>query len=237
MNDRRFRSGADLKAIRRRPPDAFVIDLARMFSHGREVALALRSARATRSVPLVFVDGEPDKRAALERLLPDASYTTWARTRGTLRRAIASPPRNPRAPGPMAGYAGTPLLKKLGIASGMTVALADAPANAHDILTPIPADVRLTRRPGTAAQLVIWFVRSQRALDEKIARRARDFADGGALWIAWPKRASGVATDVTQTDVRRTGLAHGLVDYKIAAIDDTWSGLKFARRDRSRTRR
>ena len=74
------------------------------------------------------------------------------------------------------------------------------------------------------------FVKTQRDLDNRLAAADRAMADGGTVWIAWPKKASGVVTDVTQTDVRRKGLANGLVDFKICAIDETWSGLRFSRR-------
>jgi hypothetical protein len=80
--------------------------------------------------------------------------------------------------------------------------------------------------------MTLWFVRTQKELDHRIETISRGM--GQALWIAWPKRASGVQTDVTEALVRAAGLAHGLVDYKICAINETWSGLKFARRrDRS----
>jgi CheY-like chemotaxis protein len=231
VNDRPLRSGADLKAIRHHPPQVVLIDLAHGFSNGREVALALRKAAATRAVPLVFVDGDAAKVATLRRLLPDAEYTAWRSIQGTVRRAVSCPPNAPLTPGAMAGYSGTPLPKKLGITPEMTVALVGAPEDFLRTLGPVDR-VRFTRRAGPSVGLVIWFVRRRRDLEERIARMASAFADRGGLWIAWPKRASGVSSDVTQGDVRRLGLANGLVDYKIAAIDATWSGLKFARRTR-----
>ena len=126
-----------------------------------------------------------------------------------------------------AGYSGTPLAAKLGIKTGMRVALVDAPANFRRTLAPLPAEVRIVDKMG-AAELAIWFVTSARGLDTRMAAVAG--AMGSALWIAWPKKASGVTTDVSEDVVRRAGLASGLVDYKVCAIDATWSGLKFARR-------
>ena len=130
-----------------------------------------------------------------------------------------------------AGYSGTPLVKKLGIKSGSTVLLIGAPPGFRNALTGLPADVRLSVRETAAADLVIWFVASRRQLDEGIARRAASLtAPGAGLWMAWPKKASGVETDLTEDLIREAGLAYGLVDYKVCAIDATWSGLKFARR-------
>ena len=77
---------------------------------------------------------------------------------------------------------------------------------------------------------MLLFVKTRADLNRRLSVAERVMADGGSVWIAWPKRASGVATDLTQNDVRRKGLDSGLVDYKIAAIDQTWSGLRFARR-------
>jgi len=130
----------------------------------------------------------------------------------------------------MAGYSDTPLPKKLGIKPDSTLALVGAPPNFQRTLGTLPPGVRIKRRAG-AADLTIWFPRSATDLDRRIARLAELVGDGH-VWIAWPKRASGVKSDVTSDRVRSAGIAHGLVDYKVAAIDETWSGLKFTRRRR-----
>src|SRR5579863_1156934 len=136
----------------------------------------------------------------------------------------------------MAGYSGTPLAKKLGIKPESLVALLGAPSDFERRLTGLPDGVRFTTRAAGTPELVIWFATSRRHLDGRAADVARLVVagragrTGGGLWIAWPKKASGVATDLTEDVVRRAGLAHGLVDYKVCAIDTTWSGLKFARR-------
>jgi hypothetical protein len=129
---------------------------------------------------------------------------------------------------PLAGYSGTPLVKKLGIKPGTTLALVGAPADFGRALAGLPDDVRIVTRMIGAPDLAIWFVASRRGLDGRIAAVAA--ATGGGLWIAWPKQTSPLAADVKESHVRAAGLAHGLVDYKICAIDETWSGLKFARR-------
>jgi len=229
---------AELKALRARPPDVFVIDLARLPAQGRETGVALRQAKATRPVPLVFVGGAPEKVARVRSLLEGAVFTTWPKAVGAVRKVLSAPPR-PVAPlaSVFAGYSGVPLLKKLGIKEGTTVGLLCAPRDFARTLGALPAGAAVRRDPKTPADLAIWFVRSLAELERGIGGLDGRFGAGGA-WIAWPKKGSALEGDVTQNDVRRVGLASGLVDYKICAIDQTWSGLKFARRaPAGRTRR
>jgi len=222
-----------LKAIAERPPDAVVIDLTRVPSHGRDVAVALRHARRTRRIPIVLAGGAPEKVAKVRAQLPDAEYAEWGGIRSALRRAIAHPPADPAVPASgLAGYSGTPLPRKLGIKDGMTVVLVDAPpgfAETLGALGPLPTNVKLRLGGHASRDLTIWCATSRATVERRIAAVAADVG-GGGLWIAWPKKSSGVAADLTQTDVRRIGLAAGLVDFKICAIDETWSGLKFVRR-------
>jgi len=219
-----------LAAVRARPPAAVVIDLGRMPASGRDVALALRIASSTRRVPILFVEGDPVKVARIRDLLPDAVYTTWGRVAGALRRAVARPPRDPVVPASnLAGYSGTPLPRKLGIKPGRVVALVGAPAAFEVTLGELPPDVVVRRGARGRCDLALWFPASRKELETRMERMAR-LAGGDGLWIAWPKKASGVATDLDQNAVRRAGLAAGLVDYKIAALDAVFSGLKFARR-------
>ncbi len=126
------------------------------------------------------------------------------------------------------GYSGTPLVRKLGIKPATALALLGAPPGFTETLVGLPDDVRIVRRTSARADLTVWFVTSRRALDARLAPVSR--AMGAGLWIAWPKRASGVPSDLTGDLVRRAALARGLVDYKVCAIDATWSGLKFSRR-------
>jgi hypothetical protein len=214
------------------PTDAFVIDLSRMPSQGRDVALSLRERKATRGVPIVFVAGAKEKVARLKQALPDAVYTSWGRIGTAITRAIAKPPKDPIAPGTFAGYSGTPLPQKLGIKPGSSLGLVGAPDDFERTLGKMPPDVAISRGPKKPADLIVWFATSRKTIEGNLARVAALIGDGGGLWVAWPKQASGVPTDVTQQYVRETLLANGLVDYKICAIDATWSGLKFARRRR-----
>lgn len=219
-----------LKRLRDKPPDALVIDLSRTPSHGRDVGVAVRHWKATRHVPIVFVDGEPEKVRRLEKLVPDAVYTPGTRLRSALKRAIGHPPREPvKTASVLAGYSGTPLPKKLGIKPDSTVGLIGAPRDFAKTLGPLPRGATLRQPPRGRCDLLIWFPVSKKELERRVERMGAATGPGG-IWIAWPKQSSGRKTDLTQTAVRRAGLDHGLVDYKICAIDATWSGLKFAKR-------
>lgn len=217
-----------LRELRNHPPAAVIIDLTRLPSYGRDVALALRRYQSTRHVPLVFVEGEAEKLERLRKILPDAVYTTWSRIRSALKQAIAHPPRDPvQSHSVMDAYLGTPLPKKLGIKPGSVVVLVGAPDGFRTTLGPLPDAVEFREKPGPGAALTLWFLRSRRELERSISRIARC---DGPVWMIWPKKASGAETDLTQQDVREIGLAAGLVDYKVCAVDATWSGLLFKRR-------
>ncbi len=143
------------------------------------------------------------------------------------KRAVAS--ESTTAGGGAAGYSGTPLPKKLGIKPGAIVGLLGAPAGFEATLGPLPDGARLRRNPRGRVDLLLWFVGARRDLERRAAAVARRIEHGG-LWICWPKKASGAASDVDGDAVRRAGIAHGLVDHKVCAVDATWSGLRFARR-------
>jgi CheY-like chemotaxis protein len=223
---------AALRALKASPPDVLVVDLSRLPSHGRDVALGCRSSRALRHVPIVFVEGDPQKVAGVRALLPDAVYGTWRTARRDVRRALAAPPVTPVVPAStLAGYSGTPLPKKLGIKPGAVVVLLDAPADFVNTLGEVPQGARMSSSLAGVFQLVVCFVRSKRALSARLGQVVSVVPRDG-VWIAWPKKASGVASDVTQPVVRELGLATGLVDDKVCAIDATWSGLRFRQRRR-----
>jgi hypothetical protein len=130
--------------------------------------------------------------------------------------------------GGAAGYASTPLSGKLGIKPNSTLALHAAPAGFRARLLPLPAGVRVAKHASGSADLTVWFVTAGADLAEGIGAMAQGMGRG--LWIAWPKKSSGVVTDLTEHIVRRAALTQGLVDYKVCAISEVWSGLKFARR-------
>jgi hypothetical protein len=221
---------AGLRALREDPPSAIVVDLSRAPSQGRDMALGLRKHKATRNVPLVFVGGDPKKVARVRELLPDAAHTTWDAIEAALDHAIAYPPKDPVVPqSTFDAYAGTPLPKKLGIKAYSIVTLLDAPEDFEDTLGELPAGAVVRRKGPDPHGVNLWFVRSRQELEDQIEGMG-SFAKGGGLWIAWPKKASGVISDLSQTVVRRTGLDSGLVDFKICSIDATWSGLRFSQR-------
>lgn len=225
-----FAGPPTLRQLAADPPLAVVIDLGRLPSQGREVGVALRVRKGTRGLPLVFVDGAPDKVERVRQVLPDAVFTTWPQIGPALEAALASagqvPPVAPDSV--FAAYAGRPLAAKLGIREGAVVALVCAPEAFPQTLGELPAGASL--RAGTRGRwdLMLWFVRSAPQLQKGIAARARGCR--APLWILWPKKGAG-GSDLTQRAVRAAGLAAGLVDYKICAVDETWSGLLFRARE------
>jgi len=135
----------------------------------------------------------------------------------------------------MAGYSGTPLVQKLGFKEGFRVGFVNPPKGFEKELSPLPNNVetfmgRLPKR----LDLIILFTDSQRTLKREFPRLAERLAENGMLWIAWPKKASGVATDLSDNSVRQIGLDAGLVDVKVCAVNDIWSGLKFVYRLKDR---
>jgi hypothetical protein len=124
-----------------------------------------------------------------------------------------------------AGYSGTPLARKLGIRDGDRVAVLADPGRALDLLAPLPEGVRLLRKPGRA-DVVLFFTTRRSELERRIPRLGDAVFPAGSCWISWPKRSSNVPTDVTEDVVREVALPLGLVDTKVCAIDETWSGLR-----------
>ena len=224
-------TGIGVKALRESPPDAFVIDLGRLPSHGREVAFALRQSKALRAIPIVFVAGADDKVARVRADLPDATFVaSWDGAADALAAALAAPPGDPVIPPSDSGTpSGRPLAQKLGIKEGMTVALLDAPDGAEATLAPLPPQVTLRRGNRAAREITIWFVTSRQELERRFASIAEAVGEG-TLWVAWPKRSSGVESDLTEDVVRAVALPAGLVDTKVCAIDATWSGLRLTQR-------
>jgi hypothetical protein len=127
----------------------------------------------------------------------------------------------------MAGYSGTPLPRKLGITPGSRVALLHAPDGLAAQLDPLPSDVSLRRDARSPADVILLFATDAAALPEALAIAMRALVASGGLWIAWLKRVSRTPYGLSENEVRAIGLAAGLVDNKVCAIDDTWSGLRF----------
>ena len=125
-----------------------------------------------------------------------------------------------------AGYSGTPLVKKLGFKDNMRAAILSAPDAFDATLGPLPGGVTITRRLGGHKDMVIVFVTERAVLAKRLDALRAAIAPDGMVWVAWPKKASGVKTDITEDTVRAVVLPTGLVDVKVCAIDATWSGLK-----------
>jgi hypothetical protein len=218
------------KALRSNPPAAILIDLSRRPAQGRDAAVQLRLAKATRGCALIFAGGQADKVAEIRRLLPDAVYTSWQAVPDELGPAIAHPIQNPVVPeGAFAAYAGRPLEQKLGLRAHSRIGLIHAPRALVERLGPVPEGIEWLDEPDETCDQLLLFARSPDELAGEIARiKALMGRDG--LWIFWQKAGKPTGGQLTQDQVRSMGLAHGLVDFKITALDETWSGLRFAER-------
>lgn len=134
----------------------------------------------------------------------------------------------------MAGYSRTPLPQKLGIKPGMIVVAIDAPANYRKLLNEIPSGVNFATRPIGNTKFIHLFVKERRTLQTQLQALRKKIAEDAAVWVSWPKKSSGVPTDVTEDVIRAVALPIGFVDIKVCAVDDTWSGLKLMIRRENR---
>ena len=134
----------------------------------------------------------------------------------------------------MPGYSGTPLPKKLGIKDGFRVCLADAPAEVRAELKAALSTCEIARDAKAPLDFAMLFTKSKADLAREFKTLSKQLTPAGMLWVSWPKKSSGAATDLDEQVVRDTGLAAGLVDVKVCAVTDIWSGLKFVRRLKDR---
>jgi hypothetical protein len=139
------------------------------------------------------------------------------------------------APAQPAGYSGTPLVRKLGFKPGMRAHYVAAPEGFDALLGELPDGVRVLARAAPELDLVVLFVTTRAELQRRLAGLHAKLAQDGMVWVAWPKRASNLPTDMTEDVVRDVALPRGLVDVKVCAIDETWSGLKLVIRKELRT--
>ena len=126
----------------------------------------------------------------------------------------------------MAGYSGTPLARKLGFKPGSRIRVSGAPADYDALVTPRPDDVMISTTIRKDIDIWHFFTRSEAELSSRLKTMKRSIRQDGMIWVSWPKKASGVATDVTEDTIRKHALPLGLVDVKVCAVDDVWSGLK-----------
>ena len=134
----------------------------------------------------------------------------------------------------MPGYSGTPLPKKLGIKDGFRVCLVDSPQEVNKELKPSLDKCEIAHDGKAPLDFAIVFTKSKAALAKEFKQISRQLAPAGMLWVSWPKKSSGVASDLDENIVREVGLAAGLVDVKVCAVTEVWSGLKFVRRLKDR---
>jgi hypothetical protein len=134
----------------------------------------------------------------------------------------------------MAGYSGTPLPQKLGIKSGTIVVVIDAPENYRKLLGQIPSGVNFATRPVGNSTFIHLFATRRSELEKQLSILRQKIAEDAAVWVSWPKKSSGVATDITEDVIRAVALPLGFVDIKVCAVDETWSGLKLMIRKENR---
>ena len=207
------------RGIRQDPPNTILIDLTQLPSYGKAMGVLIRQQKSLGVIPLVFIEGDPDKAAQVRDILPDAVYTTWAKAEAAIHRAIqhapteAIPPRTPR----------TSLLTKLGIGKQSRVALLHPPEGFE-----LP-DVQTQRQVGEA-DVVMLFFRKSVALGRELPGIAGMMRPGRRVWVLWPKKASGADTDLTMVRIRHIVAGVGLVDYKVCAVDEMWSAMVLGKR-------
>jgi len=215
-------------------PDIVVIDLDRLPSYGREVAIVLRGSKTTRHLPIVFAGGVEEKVERLRSELPDAVFTPWKKIAPALKRAVVSPPMEPVRPVPhMERWNRSSLTQKLGIAANMKVALIGGTEDGmEEIIGELPEGASLSARIVDSTKLVLYVVHALRELDAAVDHAQTKLPEGASFWIIYPKKAANQHRDFNENNVRELGLGRGFVDYKVCSVDTRWSGLKFARRKR-----
>jgi CheY-like chemotaxis protein len=247
---------ASYREVRANPPEAIVIDLSRLPSHGRELAIFFRGSKSTRHIPIVFVGGEAEKVDRIRKLLPDAAYATLARVRGVLKSALANPPANPvKAAQMMDRWGHRTTAQKLGIAKDSRVAVIDPPSGYAQAVGDLPQGACFDEETTEGCPVSLWFVHGVPEFHAALPRM-RKLAAHSRLWILWrknkrartgPARPSGSQRahedsvepgsvvrakdngDGLDGNLIRAGcVAVGLVDYKICSVDDDWSGMVFA---------
>jgi hypothetical protein len=210
-------------------PAALVLDLDKTPSRGREIAIALRTSKAARHIPILFAGGLPEKVDRIRAEIPDVYFAEWKDATRRLDEVLKQPQGMP-APVPHRDFSATPLPKKLGVRARMRVALLGAPDGFEEVLGDLPDGALLGNRITAQTELALCFVRSWAELSGTVDVLAAQLPIGASVWIVYPKRVSRQASDLNENVVRDAGLGAGLVDYKVCSIDSAWSALKFAHR-------
>jgi hypothetical protein len=204
-----------------------------MPSHGREAGIFLRGSKSTRHIPILFVGGAPDKVEAVRKVLPDAIYASPE----TLIRNIAraKPPAAPVVPPQMMDrYGGRTAAQKLGIKEGASIGVVDPPRDYASAVGALPRGAVFHEQPRQPCSVTLWFVEDPESFHAAL-RRMRAIAECTKLWVLWPKKTARPNSGLDENLIRNAAMAVGLVDYKVCAVDKTWSALAFAaRKERSR---
>ena len=217
--------------FRRKSPAAVLIDLDRLPSHGREVAIVLRNSKSTRYIPIVFAGGLAEKVERVRRELPDAVFTDWKKVVTAMKKAMKAAPVEPVQPvAHVQRYAGSSLVKKLGIKPGMKVTVLAAPDDFEGKLGELPEGVEFQPTVTRETALAIWFVRSRRELGAELEYLVARLPERGGVWVVHPKQGGRYRVDFNQRDVVAAGFAAGLAICKVCAVDADWSGLMFRRK-------
>jgi CheY-like chemotaxis protein len=225
-------NGAEVaRELRVRLPDAIVIDLSRLPGHGREMGVWLRNRKATRNIPLIYVEGDPEKVERVKAVIPDAVYTRTSELGPVLRKACKGKVANPAVPpSAMERFKTKTAAQKLGIVAGSTAAVIDPPRDYATVLGEMPEGAELLEDlledPAAIQPVTLWFIRDSDAMLAGL-RRMRAIAAKTKLWILWPKAQT---NRFREGSIRALGIAHGLVDYKICSVNEQWSGILFARK-------
>jgi hypothetical protein len=209
-------------------PAVLVLDLDKVPSRSREIAIALRSSKSARHIPLLFVGGEAAKVERIRAEIPDVFFTEWKVASPVLKQILKRPAIMQTAI-PHRNYGATPLFKKLGIKPQMKVVLLGAPDAFVETLGDLPDGASFSQQLTAAAPLVISFVRSLAEVAPAFDMLAARLPRKASVWVAYPKRGR-LASDLNENILREAGICRGLVDYKICSVDSAWSAVKFTHR-------
>jgi hypothetical protein len=208
-------------------PAVLVLDLDKLPSRSREIALALRSTKSARHIPILFAGGASEKTVRIRSEHPDGIFVSWFEAPRALAVLLQQPPPTPSILPPR-DFSATPLPKKLGIRLGMKIALIAAPDAFEELLGDLPENTSLATHLTPKTGLALCFVRSLKDLAATLDLLTLRLPKQAAVWIVHPKSAGKYRVDFNQNHVRDYSLAVGLVDYKVCSIDHDWSALKFA---------
>jgi hypothetical protein len=206
-------------------PDILVISLDRLPSHGRDIGWHFHQQKATRQVPLVFAGGDPLKVAKIRELLPEAVYTNWDDAAAAVREALSKPKVDPIPKRKREVLSEAPLHAKIGLQEGMSIALIGAPAPLEELLPDLPAGIAVQEYPSAEkTAMTLWFVLSNEEFAEELPMLAKALGKKPRLWVFYRKGRGMAWTGLLELAGR-----HGLAQFKVMRLNETWSGVAFGR--------